>query len=154
MRRSTLSIFLLSTCLTGMVHAQSPQRVVKCTGADGKVSYGDQPCPGGRLLPSMPAPSAVSSDAGVATGDGRALLELEKARTERAKREAIEGRERRAQARSSRVAVRQAQHCDKMILRRKWLEEDAARADTPARQAAARTKLKRQTESMAVECPV
>jgi hypothetical protein len=134
--------------------AQAAQPVYKCR-VDGKPSYSDRPCPGGQgeTLPPAPAGIPAGDTAGVGTGDSRLLLELEKARTERDKQEAIANREQRAQARAGRVTVRQVKHCDKLRLQHKWLEEDLAKAHTPAQQAAARTRLKRQAESMAVECP-
>jgi hypothetical protein len=134
--------------------AQAAGTVYKCR-IDGKLSYSDRPCPEGQgqALPPAPAGIPVDDTAGVTTGDSRTLLDLEKVRTERAKQEAIENRESRAQAHAGHVRVRQLERCQKLQLQHKWLEEDLAKAQTPARQAAARTKLKRQRETMAVECP-
>lgn len=149
MRPLATLLFLL--CATA---AQAAQPVYKCR-ADGKLSYSDHPCPDGQGQALPPAPSGIPADAGadVSTGDSRTLLELEKLRTERAKQAAIEAREQRAQARAGRVEVKQVQHCDKLRLEHKWLAEDLNKARTPAQQEAARVKLKRQAESMAVECP-
>jgi len=146
-----LAILLSLLCLTA---AQAAQPVYKCR-VDGKPSYSDRPCPGGQgeTLPPAPAGIPVGDTAGVTTGDSRTLLELEKARTERARQAAIENREERAQARAGHVRVRQVQHCEKLRLQHRWLEEDLGKAHTPAQQEAARKKLKRQAESMAVECP-
>jgi hypothetical protein len=147
---------LLSLLFASAVQAAQPvsQSVYKCR-VDGKLTYSDRPCPDGQgsTLPPAPAGIPVGDTAGVTTGDSRALLELEKARTERAKQEAVENREERAQARAGHVRVKQVQHCDKLRLQHRWLEEDLARAHTPAQQDAARKKLKRQLEAMAVECP-
>ena len=134
--------------------AQAAQPVYKCR-TDGKLSYSDRPCPDGQgqALPPAPAGIPVGDTAGVATGDSRTLLELEKVRTERARQEAIENREQRAQARAGRVTVRQIQRCDKLRLQHKWLQEDLAEAHTRSQQAAAATRLKRQADTMAVECP-
>lgn len=147
-----LSIILLTLLCASAVQAAQP--VYKCR-IDGKPSYSDRPCPGaqGETLPPPAAGIPVGDSTGVATTDSRLLLELEKARTERARQEAIVKREQRAQAREGRVTVRQVQHCDKLRLQHKWLEEDLAHARTPAQQEAARVKLKRQHEAMAVECP-
>jgi hypothetical protein len=149
--------------------ASAAQPVYKCR-ADGKVSYSDRPCPGGGGE-TLPPPALqgdagipVGDTAGIGTGDSRALLELEKERTElarqqaatareQAKAQASAAREQRAQARAGRVEVKQVQHCDKLRLQRKWLEEDLAKAHTAAQQDVLRTKLRRHTESMAVECP-
>jgi len=153
MRCLPILMFLLCA---GAAQAAQPasQPVYKCR-VDGKLSYSDRPCPGGQgeTLAPLPAGIPVGDTAGVGTGDSRTLLELEQLRTERAKQEAIENREARAQARAGHVRIRQVERCQKLQLQHKWLEEDLARAGTPARQAAARTRLQRQAQSMAVECP-
>ena len=43
------------------------------------------------------------------------------------------------------------QHCEQLRLKNKWLQEDLAKAHTPAQQEALRTKLRRHAESMAVQ---
>jgi hypothetical protein len=146
-----LPILMLLLCAGA---AQAAQPVYKCR-IDGKPSYSDRPCPGGQgeTLPPAPAGISAGATAGMATGDSRTLLEFEKARTEMAKQDAIANREARARARAGHVRIRQVERCQKLQLQHKWLEEDLARAGTPARQAAARTKLQRQAQSMAVECP-
>ena len=154
MRRLSFLTSLLAAAALCAPAAHAADAVYKCR-IDGKLSYSDRPCPEGQGQ-ALPPPSAgipVGDTAGVATGDSRTLLDLEKVRTERARQEAIENRESRAQARAGHVRVRQLERCQKLQLQHKWLEEDLAKAQTPARQAAARTKLKRQSETMAVECP-
>jgi hypothetical protein len=141
---------LLAFCL--FLPAAQAQPVYKCR-VDGKSSYSDRPCPGGQGQTLPPAPTGIAPSGGIDTGDSRTLLELEKLRTERARQEAIANREARAQARAGRVTVRQVQHCDKLRLQHRWLEDDLAKASSPARQASARSKLQRQAQSMAVECP-
>jgi hypothetical protein len=150
-----LAVFTMSLLCAAAVQAQPASSAVHKCRIDGKLSYSDRPCPDGQdqTLPPAPAGIPVGDTAGVTTGDSRTLLELEQARTERAKQEAIENREARAQARAGHVRIRQVEHCQKLQLQHKWLEEDLAKARTPAQQEAARTKLRRQAESMAVECP-
>jgi hypothetical protein len=154
MRLVPIFVSLLAAAMLCAPGARAAGTVYKCR-VDGKLSYSDRPCPSGQsqALPPAPAGIPVGDTAGVATGDSRTLLDLEKARTERAKQEAIENRESRAQARAGHVRVRQLERCQKLQLQHKWLEEDLAKAQTPSKQAAARTKLKRQAETMAVECP-
>jgi hypothetical protein len=163
----TLFAWLACAALCTAAHAAQP--VYKCR-ADGKVSYSDRPCPNGPSQ-TLPAPALqgdvgipAGDTAGFGTGDARALLELEKQRTElarqqasaareAAKQQAAMAREQRAAARTGRVQVKQVQHCDKLRLQQKWLEEDLAKAHTPAQQETLRTKVRRHGESMAVECP-
>jgi len=170
-----LFALLASAALCPAAHAA--QAVYKCR-ADGKISYSDRPCADGKgeTMPSpampggagIPAGVSIGEAAGVGTGDARALLELEQERTElarqqvalareqakqRAEQQAAAAREQRAQARTGRVEVKQVKHCDKLRLQQKWLREDLDKAHTPAQQEALRTKLRRHTESMAVECP-
>jgi hypothetical protein len=166
---------LASAALCPAAHAA--QAVYKCR-ADGKISYSDRPCADGKgeTLPppalqggaGIPAGVAIGESAGVGSGDARALLELEKERTElarqqvalareqakqRSEQQAAAAREQRAAARTGRVEVKQVRHCDQLRLQQKWLQEDLAKAHTPAQQEALRTKLRRHAESMAVQCP-
>jgi hypothetical protein len=128
------------------------QTIYKCS-VDGKTSYGDRPCAHGasNVLPPLPAGIPVGETAGVQTGDARTLLELEKLRMAREK-EAV--REDRQLAREKRAAQAKRQKCDKLRLRRKWAEEDLARTAHGRAHEAARIKVRRQAETLAVECPV
>ena len=130
------------------------QPIYKCS-SGGKVSYGDRPCPGGagtRLPPPETGVTPPEASA-VATRDARTLLELEKLRIAREKaQEKEDARAQRAQARTARAAYARRKSCDKLRLRHKWAEEDLARAGGQA-QDAARRKLRRQAETLAVECP-
>jgi hypothetical protein len=162
-----MSSLLAGAALCAAAHAAQP--VYKCR-VDGTLSYSDRPCADGKgetLAPPAMGSGAgipVGDTAGIGTGDARALLELEKERTElarqqtllareQAKTQAAAAREQRAQARTGRVEVKQVQHCDQLRLKNKWLQEDLAKAHTPAQKDALATKLRRQTESMAVQCP-
>jgi hypothetical protein len=145
----TLPFFAL--CLLGAsLHAQT---VYKCS-ADGKTSYSDRPCAHGASTP-MPAPPAGISAAatlGPQGGDARTLLELEKMRMAREKRERNAAREERTQQREARAAQARRQKCDKLRLRHKWAEEDLARTIHGPAHDAAQRKARRQAETMAVEC--
>jgi len=126
------------------------QGIYKCS-AGGKVSYGDRPCAdgSGRRMPPPDAGVTPPEASAVATRDARTLLELEKLRIAREKEAA---REDRLQARRASVAGAQRKNCAKLRLRHKWATEDLARANDKSREAA-RLKVRRQAETLAVECP-
>ncbi|CAH0188911.1 hypothetical protein SRABI118_01440 [Massilia sp. Bi118] len=132
--------------------AAQAQPVYKCT-ADGKTSYSDRPCAKGesRALPPPPAGISPADTMGPQGGDARTLLALEKARIAREKEQA---QAERTQAKQNRAAYAKRQKCAKLRLRHKWAEEDLARTVHGARHEAARIKLRRQREALAVECPV
>ena len=141
-----LAACALSAALCG-VHAEP---VYKCT-EDGRTTYADHPCAGGRGR-ELPPPAAGIRPEGaesVATRDARTLLELEKLRIAREReQERIE----RADARQTRAAAARRKTCARVTLRHKWAEEDVARTHGRAR-AAAERRLKRARDAMAVECP-
>jgi hypothetical protein len=137
---------VLAVCaLCGTAAAQT---VYKCT-VDGKVAYGDLPCASGvtveLAVPAAPA-AAPAAAAQQLARDKAASLALEKVRLAR------ELREEREQERASRAAAAKRQKCDRLRLRHKWANEDLARTDGP-RLEAARLKVRRQAEALAVECP-
>ena len=141
-------LLFIALCL--LCHGAGAQAIYKCSHG-GKISYGDQPCTAGtstRLPP--PAAGVAPPEAGaVATRDARTLLELEKLRIARDKQ--IEAEERR-QDKLARAAQARRKTCNKLRLRHKWAQEDAARVQGKAREAAL-LKVRRQRETMAVECP-
>jgi hypothetical protein len=140
---------LLAACLFAL--SAQAQTVYKCS-ADGKTSYSDRPCAQGasKAMPPPPAGISAADTLGPQGGDARTLLELEKARIAREKSEA---RDQREQARLARAAHARRQKCDKLRLRHKWAEEDLARTLHGPAHEAARIKVRRQAESLAVECP-
>ena len=86
MRRLSFLTSLLAAAALCAPAAHAADAVYKCR-IDGKLSYSDRPCPEGQGQ-ALPPPSAgipVGDTAGVATGDSRTLLDLEKVRTERAR---------------------------------------------------------------------
>jgi hypothetical protein len=145
-----LSSFLALCLVCTSLQAQS---VYKCS-AEGKTSYSDRPCAAGasasKALPPPPAGISIADQLGPQGGDARTLLELEKARIAREKDQAKQERE---QARLARSAQVRRQKCDKLRLRHKWAGEDLARTTHGPKQEAARIKLRRQAETLAVECP-
>jgi len=131
--------------------AAQAQTVYKCVEA-GKTSYADRPCAQGasRPLPPPPAGIPLGDTMGPQGGDARTLLELEKARIAREKAQEKEGR---VQIRQAKAMQAQRKKCDKLRLRHKWAEEDLARTVRGPKHEAARLKLRRQAEALAVECP-
>jgi len=148
-------LFLLPAIF--LCHLAQAQPVYKCT-ANGKVSYGDHPCVHGvsrQLPPPAPGVDPPGKNA-VATGDARALLEIEKLRIqqekERAAQEKTASAERREQQKLAREAGVRRKTCERLRLHARWAREDAARAHGERREAA-RLKARRQAEALAVECP-
>jgi hypothetical protein len=142
-------LFLVAaSAFSAGLHAQD---VYKCS-ADGKTSYGDRPCAHGaaKPLPPPPAGMSISDQMGPQDGDARALLELEKARIAREQAAEKQGR---VEVRQARAAQAQRKKCDKLRLRRKWADEDLARMPHGPRHEAARIRLRRRLETLAVECP-
>ena len=143
-----LVTFLTACAFTTSLHAQT---VYKCR-VDGRTSYSDRPCARGasQALPPPPAGISLADQIGPQGGDARTLLELEKARIAREKAQEKEGRVRVREARAM-----QAQHkkCAKLRLQHKWAEEDLAHTVHGPKYEAARIKLRRQAEALAVECP-
>ncbi|WP_229446455.1 DUF4124 domain-containing protein [Massilia oculi] len=74
------------------------------------------------------------------------VLEIDKERAGQTLREERDGE------RARRAALALRKRCDKLRLQRQWLEEDLARTRGDAREAA-RIKVRRQIETLAVECP-
>lgn len=142
-------LFFLAACLCSAgLHAQD---VYKCS-AGGRTSYSDRPCTEGasRTLPPPQAGISPADTMGPQGGDARTLLELEKARIAREKAAEKQGK---VEVRQARAAQAQRRKCDKLRLRRKWAEEDLARTAHGPKQEAARIRLRRQLEALAVECP-
>jgi hypothetical protein len=145
---SLLATFVMFT----NVHAQT---VYKCK-AEGKTSYSDRPCAQGasNALPPLPAGISAADTMGPQGGDARTLLEADKLRFAREKERAhAQAREERDRARSARTAQARRQKCDKLRLRHKWVTEDLAHKVHGPAHDSARTKLRRQAETLAVECP-
>jgi hypothetical protein len=143
------TLFFFAACVfSAGMHAQD---VYKCS-ADGKTSYGDRPCAQGdsRTLPPPPAGISAADTMGPQGGDARTLLELEKARMAREKAAQKQGK---VEVRQARAADAKHRKCERLRLRRKWAEEDLARTAHGPKHEAARIRLRRQAETLAVECP-
>jgi hypothetical protein len=137
---------LLATCLLSTALAQP---VYKCT-QDGKTTYADRPCAAGRSS-LLPPPAGIRPEGAetVATRDARTLVELEKLRIAR---DQEQRRIAKADARAARAATGHRKQCERLQLRKRWADEDAARLTGRARVAAQRRST-RAREALAVECP-
>ena len=117
-------------------------QVYKCT-HDGKVTYSEAPCAGNGTV--LKAPAAARP----------APQELERLRQESARlekqRHAKEAREDRADEQAARAAARHREKCDKLLLERRWAEQDARNAQPQAAEAAQR-KARRAAERHAAGC--
>jgi hypothetical protein len=124
--------------------------VYKCE-TNGKVSYGDEPCPGGKTpelseaLMSGPPPNNARGQKQQLSRDKNELRRIE---NERRRREAREEQERRTAARAH---VSHQRKCVTLALRKKTADENAALAagKTAAR---SRHKARHAAETYEAEC--
>lgn len=129
-----------------LCQAAAAGTIYKCH-EGGRVSYGDRPCAGaGAEFVVRAAPAPDPDSAARLTRARETVLLLDRQRAEQTLRE-----ERNAE-RARRAALAVKKRCDKLRLQRQWLDEDLARSRGDAKDAA-RLKLRRHTESLAVECP-
>ena len=141
---------LLCATTLHTVHAQD---IHKCV-IDGKVSYGDAPCPATATSASTIAwpaapraePAATAAAAASLARARKEAAALEKTRVAREEREA------KLDARAAQVAATHERKCGKLRLNRQWADDDARRA-TAATVDAARLKARRAAELLALECP-
>lgn len=141
---------LLCATTLHTVHAQD---IHKCI-VDGKVSYGDTPCPAAATwastlaIPVAPRaePAATAAAAASLARASKEAAALEKTRVARDEREA------KLNARAAQVAATHERKCGKLRLNRQWADDDARRA-TAAAVDAARLKARRAAELLALECP-
>lgn len=137
-------LFFATACL--VCQSTAAGAIYKCH-EGGRVSYADRPCPGaGAELPLRPAPPPDPDTQARLERARDMALEIDKLRAVHALREE------RAAAAARRAALALRKRCDKLRLQRQWLEEDLARTRGDAKEAA-RIKLRRQAETLAVECP-
>jgi hypothetical protein len=148
---SLLAVYALFSAISAFSTTLHAQTVYKCS-HDGKTSYSDRPCAQGasKALPPPPVGISPADTLGPQGGDARTLLALEKARI--AREQAAE-REERERIRSARAAHTRHQKCEKLRLRHKWAKEDLSHMIHGPQYEAARVKLRRQSEALAVECP-
>ncbi|MBA5687803.1 DUF4124 domain-containing protein [Rugamonas apoptosis] len=126
------------------------QPVYKCTSADGKISYGAEPCPDGRgvvlAAPATPPSDAASDAAAQLARDKRQADGLQKARQKR------EQADERAYARAERAAEAKRLKCGRLQLKRQWAE-DAAKTATGKAATQAQLRARHAADKLALECP-
>jgi hypothetical protein len=124
--------------------AAGAQTVHKCT-TDGKVTYTEQPCPGGTVIA---VPDAPAADKSAGAELKRAKKQADALEKERHKREAADERE---DAAASRVAAARHQKCEKLRLDKKWADEDLRRVQ-PQHEERARIKAQRAADKLKLSC--
>jgi len=131
-----------------LCQGQAAGAIYKCH-EGGRVTYADRPCQGAGSGAELPLRAAPAPDPETQARIARArdmADEIDQLRAEQALREARDGE------RARRAALALRKRCDKLRLQRQWLEEDLARTRGDAKDAA-RIKVRRQAETLAVECP-
>lgn len=136
--RALLATLLLAASLPALA-------AYRCV-ADGKVSYSDTACPGGQEINIQDAPTSVEAVRRAAQ-EKKQLAEIERAANRRAKAEEKERR------RLARAEAAQQRRCEKLELRKKWAEQDAAEAKGAALKKSQR-KASRAGEQYRTECAV
>lgn len=126
------------------------QPVYKCTSADGKISYGTEPCADGRGVvlnaPATPSANAAASSAAELASARREADTLQKEREKRDKADA------RAQARAERAAEARRLKCGRLALQRQWAD-DAARSASGKAATHAQLRARYAADKLALECP-
>ena len=141
---------IVAACLSG---GAAGQTVYKCT-QDGKVSYGDAPCPGSAAAGTTTAatlavPLAPAPDPNTAATLKRQHSQadaLEKARHQR------EAKDTRDMDRAAQAAEARQKKCAKLKLNKRWADDDVKSAGI-ARLEQAQLKAKRAADTLALECP-
>lgn len=119
--------------------------IYKCE-SNGKVTYSDEHCPGGKVLDTGGAP-VVDADV-VARQAAQEKNRLKRLEHERHK---LEAQEEKQQQRAAHAAAAKQKRCSLLDRRRKWADEDAAAATGKSHE---KTKLKarRVAEQFDAEC--
>ena len=139
---------LISLLVLGaLCHAAAAQTIYKCD-SGGKLTYGDQPCTAGTAS-ELAVPAAPAPDPGLQQRLKRQKAMVEQLDKERLASAALQERER---ARNARLGAARRQQCDRLRLRKKWADEDLARAGGKEAMPL-RIKAQRQAEQLALECP-
>lgn len=136
---------LLACLCYGMsLHAHA---LYKCE-AQGKVSYADTPCAGGKPLNLDEQPAASADAAEAAQRHARNKSELKRLEDTRRKRDAQDEKEQLRLARANRAKTKK---CATLAQRQKWAQEDAAQASGKSA-GKATVKARRAAETFELEC--
>lgn len=143
MLRILLAVLLLSL-------SAAAAAAYKCE-AGGKTTYSETPCPGGKTVDlndndamHAASPETVQAQRQLAA-EKKKVHQLETARHQR------EAKEARRQQSAARTDARKKQKCAALELRKKWSEEDLARA-TGKNTEKAKLRTRRMHEKYALEC--
>lgn len=127
----------------GLLVAALPAHAVYRCEVDGKIVYGDAPCPGGQPVKIEAAPEI---------DEARRRAEREKKQLEEIERNAAREAKakRKEQRRAERVQAAQERRCEKLEKRVEWAQEEARRATgktvDKARRKAERVETQYETE--------
>jgi hypothetical protein len=153
--RTTLPIpMLLKTILLAALLGASGMALAlnKCD-SGGKITYTGAPCPSGSKATVVDTADPVTP-ADSATARQRAAqerIELKRMQGEQAKSAIADARHRKHSRAETKSSLRHQQKCGSLQLRKKWAEEDVARAPLKSRQKA-ETRARRVAEKFALEC--
>lgn len=149
-RMSSRLLCVASACLLWHAGAALAAGAVYKCHEGGRVIYADRPCAGiGAELPVRAAPAPDPATEKRLRRAHALARELDAKRAERAEHDRREARD---DERARRAVLAQRQRCARLRLELKWREEDLAHARGAA-QGAARTRLRRQAEAVAMQCP-
>ncbi len=137
--------------LSLLVSISSPALAIYKCESNGKVTYSDEPCRGGKVIelrePAGKTP--LPPDAADARRQiAREKSEVKRLENERHKREAAEDKQ---QQKIARVYAARQKKCSLQALRKKWSEEDAATATGNSAEKAKRIA-RRKAEQYEKEC--
>ncbi|MDB5764203.1 MAG: hypothetical protein JWQ21_3198 [Herminiimonas sp.] len=129
--------------------------IYKCE-SNGKITYSDEPCRGGKVLDVDPASGKTAAsdaaDAADAADAGKQITreksEVKRLENERHKREA---KDEQAQQKAARISAAKHKKCVSLAMRKKWGEEDAAAASGKSAEKAKRNA-RRKAEKYETEC--
>lgn len=143
-----MRLFLLLSVLLAF---SSPALAINKCESDGKISYSDKPCGGGKAVRFDAPPDIRPASPDAASAREQAAREknaLNRLQDERRQREAKEDKERHKLARAEEI---QRKKCTDLALRQKWAEEDAAAARGKSTEKAKRDA-RRKAEKFQAEC--
>lgn len=149
--RARLAVPLLLLACAAALPAAA-QTVYRCTAPDGKISYGEIPCPdsaaAARTLPAPP-PADPAAAAAAAADLSRQRKQANALAKDRQKREASDARE---QARNDRAAAAYRKKCARLQLHKQWADNDLKSA-SPKQASLASAKAGHAADQLALECP-
>ncbi len=149
-RATSLRASIALSALLLMTSAKAQAEATFRCDADGKISYSDVACPGGKVLPAadLRAPATVQAESHAAQqraqADKKQLLTLEE------NRQKEEHADRKARQHALNVANAQRRKCDALALRKKWLDDEASASHRVS--AKAKRKSQRLAEQHALQC--